>query len=131
MSEQLISYAIGLKKGDFKRLSYHMRTRIERQLYFVLNEFASKKFGIGLGGFSGAHRKAFVDLVIAGNYDEGEVDVITDGFKLYDLVTALSSSDPYVVWETEDELGGKATALRTLGEKIEFFVRTVESRSNW
>lgn len=128
MNKQLIDYANDLKTGKITRISHRDRTKIERQLYLDLNHFTLNKLEIPLDGLTDPHRKIFSDLSPDKKHTQEDLQIVINCFDLYDLLTGLSSSDPYVVIDTARELGGREKALKLLGENIEQFTSSIQDK---
>lgn len=129
--EELRQEALNLTTKSLSPIGfdYRRRTKVERLLFLISKEYCRDKLDYELGGISYSHKKLFNEYVRKNQVGKEGVQVVNTVFEISRMVSNLSSSDPYVIEETVEELGGTLYSMfDNLREKILDFVKTM-SRS--
>ena len=107
---------------------YRRRTKVERILFLIAKEYCKDKFGYGLGGLGYSHKRMFSEYVDSRSSSLRDAEVVKEAFKISELISELTSSDPYAREDAMEELGGTIYAIfRNLGNRIMRFVDNVSS----
>ncbi|MGD1041562.1 MAG: hypothetical protein ABR913_00700 [Sedimentisphaerales bacterium] len=121
-AEQLGTKSIGPIGFDYRR-----RTKIERLLFLIAKDICKTKFDYELGGISYSHQKLFDSHIKDHSCDPNIIALIKEAFSISDLVSELSSSDPYAREDAISVLGGTVHSLfENLSKKIITFAAFVE-----
>lgn len=106
---------------------YRRRTKIERLILLVLKKYCEQKFNYNIGGLNYNHQKLFTDFTKDQHFIEQDISIVKKAFAISDLISNLSSSDPYTVEEVKNRLGGSIdSVLRNLSKEVELFVESVK-----
>lgn len=105
---------------------YRRRTKIERLLFLIAKDVCKTKLGYELGGLSYSHQKLFKSLIKEHTCDPSVVELVKETFEISNLVSDLSSSDPYAREEAMSSLGGIHSLFTNLSQKLVKFVASVE-----
>ena len=96
-------------------------------LFLILKNYCETKFDYNLGGLGYSHQKSFLDYVKNKHFNEQDISIVKKAFEISDLVTDLSSSDPYTAEDTIDKLGGSLkTVFDSISKKVNSFIELVE-----
>lgn len=107
---------------------YRGRTKLERLLFLILKKYCNMKWEYDLGGLTYSHQKAFLEFAKASSCDSENVEIVSEGFRISELVWQLSSSNPYIREEAMQELGGTVQILfKNLADRIASFIIKVEN----
>lgn len=110
---------------------YRRRTKLERLLFLISQEYSRNKLDYDLSGLGYTHKKMFLDYTKNNYYPSAYTQPVIDAFKISELICDLSSSDPYAREEALEELGGTVYAMfKNLADKIEAFISTIGSYYN-
>ena len=121
-TSRLSSKSLGPIGFDYRR-----RTKLERLLFLIAKECCAEKLKYNLGGLSYTHKKMFIEYIQECSYAPEVEQVVKDAFEISDLISALSSSDPYVREDALGELGGTVSSMfENLGYRIKQFMRKIE-----
>jgi len=116
----------GARYADF---GYKKRTRFERLLFLILEEYCAKKLNYeDLGGLTHVHRSRFRKLVAEDKRSTEEGRIAEEGFQVYAELHELCTAHIYSPGQTVTRLGGDATrVLVQIAEKVEEFIREVRN----
>jgi hypothetical protein len=129
--EELREEALNLTTKSLSPIGfdYRRRTKVERLLFLISKQYCKDKFGYELGGISYSHKKLFNVYAHENQVGKEGIQIVNTVFEISRMVSNLSSSDPYVIEETIEELGGTFYSMfDNLREKMLNFIKTV-SRS--
>lgn len=102
---------------------YRRRTRVERLLFLISKKHCRENLAYELGGLGYSHKRSFYEYVKENQIGNEDTKVVKAAFEISNLVSNLSSSDPYVREETIEELGGTIySMLDNLRKRILGFI---------
>lgn len=105
---------------------YRKRTKLERLLFLITKEFCKTRFGYDLGGMSYNHQKDFIEFANTKYKSSEDTKIPKEAFEICELITKLSSSDPYAREEAMIELGNSINEIfRNLTVRIVKFIDAV------
>lgn len=109
---------------------YRRRTKLERLIFLILKDYCETKFNYNLGGLSYGHQKLFFDYAKNKSLNKQDIGVVKKAFEISDLITDLSSSDPYTVEDSIDKLGGSLKSVfDRISKEVNLFIKLVEESS--
>lgn len=112
------NYFCNKKKGKID-FGYINRVNLERILFLIAKSFCMEKFNCDLGGLTCEHKIELMDRIEKDKYNVQEIHIINRLFKIYELASELTSSDPYCCDLAVEELGGTMElAIQNLGKII-------------
>ncbi|MFC2025454.1 hypothetical protein ACFLTG_03490 [Chloroflexota bacterium] len=107
-------------------MGYKERTRIERSLFLVMESFCKDYLEYELGGLSAEHKILFSDAVRKADWPGRYVQLVDKAFEIYRNIVQISSTDPYVRSDIENELDTDVRgALGVIGGKLKSLVDTI------
>ena len=122
MGELITVYIGRLKSGDFKRIGFEDRQSIERDLYLLLNQLTSKKYGIQLGGLSRPNREKLSRVPSFPSWVPEDLALLAQGFAVYDMLQESLPVDSYWLANApKEEIEEARKPLMELGAKLEDF----------
>ncbi len=100
-------------------LDYLMRTRIERGLFITTKHIAKSCLGQDISGFSLQARER-IDCIAKGTSASEEIkELVLQAFELQAALSRLTSSDPYVAYESLDEaIPGRKQAIVMFARRL-------------
>ena len=111
--EELKKEAKHINSKSFSPIGFdfRLRTKIERYLFLIAKKLCDSKFQYDLGGLTHTHQHLFFEYIEKKSFNDDFVQIIKDIFKLFNLITDISSSNPYAAEDSLEELGGTVNSM--------------------